>query len=678
MLDINLFRDPHTAQLVRDSQTKRYADVALVDAVIQLDDQWRNTREELNNASKNKNALNKDIGAFMKKKEAPPQEMLDAKKDAEHAIAQLVEKEKELGAKRDAALGKIGNLVPDSVPVSDDESNNLVVDKWGDFARDEWMLSHYDLVQMAGLANTERGSLVAGSRGYFLTGLGVMLNQALISYAMRFLSSRKFTLVQTPFVMNRSLMGKVAQLDDFDEQLYKVTGAGEDQYLIATSEQPLCAFHKDTHYEKSQLPRKYVGYSTCFRKEAGSHGRDQLGIFRVHQFEKVEQFVVTSCEGNDSWDAMEEMIANSKEFYRSLKIPFNVVNIVSGELNDAAAKKYDLEAWFPGSNATRELVSCSNCTDYQSRRLEVRFGAQKTEDGKKRYVHMLNSTLIATERAMCCVVENYQTPTGIKVPDVLREYMGGVDFIPFVNPPPKPAKKGGPQRVQRVPTPDELAGYTTVPQPPGTALAGAPAAAAAAAPALADDEAPDDAEGRAELQSYMDKLLPELNAALNTIARDRPAQPLDALAKLLADAGAAAVPAAAAAPVAATPRAAEPASAPAPESKTPKKEEPPPSADTMLDVEGMSSQADADALQAALAAVEGVMSAAVELNAKKAKIVGSPGFPTEAKLVEVCEEKGFKATPKKLAGGLFKFDPAEVDVNGGDATADDLMEAFGF
>merc|ERR1719424_919336 len=164
--------------------------------------------------------------------------------------------------------------------------------------------------------------------------------------------------------MNQSLMGKVAQLEGFDEQLYKGTGAG-------------------------------------------SHGRDQAGIFRVHQFEKVEQFVVTSPEGDLSWQMQEQMIANCKEFYQSLGIPYRVVNIVSGALNDAAAKKYDLEAWFPGSNAHRELVSCSNCTDYQSRRLEVRFGQTKTDDGKKKaYVHMLNSTLIATERAMCCILEN--------------------------------------------------------------------------------------------------------------------------------------------------------------------------------------------------------------------------------------------------------------------------------
>jgi len=209
--------------------------------------------------------------------------------------------------------------------------------------------------------------------------------------------------------------------------------------------------------------------------------------------------VLTSPDGRDSWDMQEVMIGNCKEFYKSLGIPYRVVNIVSGELNDAAAKKYDLEAWFPGSNAHRELVSCSNCTDYQSRRLEVRFGQAKTDDGKKRYVHMLNSTLIATERAMCCVIENYQTQTGIKVPEVLQQYMGGITFIPFVQPPAKPAK-GKPAPLQHVPTEAELKEINA---------------------------------GKDELQEYMNSILPTLNSALSTLAKERPEKPLEALAALL-------------------------------------------------------------------------------------------------------------------------------------------------
>ena len=458
-------------------------------------------RGNLDLANKAANTTKKAIGEFMKKKEKPPDEMFAEKAKNEADIKSLEEKLKELAAKRDAAIGEIGvcrrararalrlaqprtashhlapprttshnvqptttlslprgragNLVPDSVPIDDNEDNNAVVDTNGTFEREDWMLSHYDLVQLAGMANTVKGSVVAGSRGYFLTGMGMRLNHALISYAVQFLSERGHTMVQTPFVMNKNIMGKVAQLDDFDEQLYKVSGGAEDQYLIATSEQPLCGYHVDEWIAPASLPLKYAGYSTCFRKEAGSHGRDQAGIFRVHQFEKVEQFCVTSPDGDESWKMQEVMIQNCKDFYQSLGIPYRVVNIVSGALNDAAAKKYDLEAWFPGSNAHRELVSCSNCTDFQSRRLETRYGAQgKGDDGIKKYVHMLNSTLIATERAMCCVLENYQTKCGIKIPDVLQEYMGGVSFVPFVNEMPKPKK--GPAPPQYKPTPEQI------------------------------------------------------------------------------------------------------------------------------------------------------------------------------------------------------------------------------
>ncbi len=204
-------------------------------------------------------------------------------------------------------------------------------------------------------------------------------------------------------------------------------GSDDEKYLIATSEQPISAFHSDEWFESPdlQLPIKYAGYSTCFRKEAGSAGRDMWGIFRVHQFEKVEQFVITAPD--KSWEMFDSMIAASEEFYQSLGLRYRVVAIVSGALNLAASQKYDLEAWFPFQRAYKELVSCSNCTDYrkcplhcgnghfsnilpEARRLEVRCGLKSKEQTRKVYVHMLNGTLCATERALCCLVENYQTP----------------------------------------------------------------------------------------------------------------------------------------------------------------------------------------------------------------------------------------------------------------------------
>lgn len=204
-------------------------------------------------------------------------------------------------------------------------------------------------------------------------------------------------------------MAKTAQLEQFDEELYKVIDgdAANDKYLIATSEQPISALHADEWLQSKDLPIHYAGYSTCFRREAGAHGKDAWGIFRVHQFEKVEQFVITEPE--KSWEQFDKMIGYSEEFYKSLGLPYRVVAIVSGALNNAAAKKYDLEAWFPFQGEYKELVSCSNCTDYQSRNLDIRFGAVSQTESMKKYVHCLNSTLCATERALCCIMENYQT-----------------------------------------------------------------------------------------------------------------------------------------------------------------------------------------------------------------------------------------------------------------------------
>ncbi|RVW53278.1 Serine--tRNA ligase [Vitis vinifera] len=347
---------------------------------------------------------------------------LTAKKEAEvqEALAALNSK-----------LEIIGNLVHDSVPVSNDEANNAVIRSWGEKKVEPKLKNHVELVELLGIADLKKGANIAGGRGFYLKGDGVRLNQALINFGLDFLEKRGYTALQTPFFMRKDIMAKCAQLAQFDEELYKVTGEGDDKYLIATAEQPLCAYHLDDWIHPSQLPLRYAGYSSCFRKEAGSHGRDTLGIFRVHQFEKVEQFCITSPNGNDSWDMHEEMIKNSEDFYKMLNIPYQVVAIVSGALNDAAAKKYDLEGWFPASQTYRELVSCSNCTDYQSRRLEIRYGQKKSNEQIKQYVHLLNSTLTATERTICCILENYQKEDGVEVPEPLRPFMGGKTFLPF-------------------------------------------------------------------------------------------------------------------------------------------------------------------------------------------------------------------------------------------------------
>lgn len=442
VLDIGLFREDQGGDInvVRENQKLRFHPMENVDAVIEADQAWRKLRNEVDNMNCDYNACNKAIGAKKKAKEDAD----DLIKENKARDAEIKVKQAELDAMlklRDEKLIMIGNLVHSSVPVDTNEDNNAIVRTSGECRNEEGLLNHVDLFYRMGGSDTEKGSQVAGNRGYFLKNHGVMLNMALVNYGLQFLAKKGYCPLQTPFFMEKSIMAQCSQLSQFDDELYKVTGDGEEKYLIATSEQPLCAYHRGEWLEPKTLPIKYAGYSTCFRKEAGAHGRDTLGVFRVHQFEKIEQFVICSPDDDESWNELEKMIATSEEFYQSLGIPFRVVNIVSGELNLAAAKKYDLEAWFPSSRTFRELVSCSNCLDYQSRRLEIRYG--QTSKGKdmgpkeKKYVHMLNGTLCATERAMCCLVENYQREGGVEVPEVLRPFMGGTEFIPFVQELPK-------------------------------------------------------------------------------------------------------------------------------------------------------------------------------------------------------------------------------------------------
>lgn len=305
----------------------------------------------------------------------------------------------------------------------------------------EKMKNRVDLVVMVGGFDGERGAIVAGGRGYFLEGPLWDLQYALIGLAMRMLRARGFHTLFPPVMMCRAVMQEVAQLSQFDDELYKISEKGEgggDKYLIATSEQPIAAFRRDEWLKPEELPLKYAGHSTCFRQEVGSHGRDTRGIFRVHQFEKVEQFIICSPLDDISWKHFDEMVGNAEEFYQALEIPYRMVAIVSAELNNAAAKKLDLEAWFPGSQAFRELVSCSNCLDYQARRLKVRYGQTKKMDGEVKYVHMLNATMCAATRVICAILENNQEDDGVRVPKALKSLMP-VEYaekIPFVRPAP--------------------------------------------------------------------------------------------------------------------------------------------------------------------------------------------------------------------------------------------------
>ena len=315
---------------------------------------------------------------------------------------------------RDILVQSLGNILHESVPCEKDENLNPIIRAFEGYKPSSSKLEiHNDLCEKYNIINFSKGTDIAGERGYFWKHIGVKFNRALINYALDFLEKKNYSFIETPHFMQKEQMELVAQLSEFNETLYKLEG--HNQYLIATSEQPITAFFANTKFKKTELPHRVCGLSTCYRKEVGSHGKDTRGIFRVHQFEKVEQFCIT--DKDTSWDIFHEMVHIAEEFYQSLGLSYRIVQIVSGGLNNAASMKYDLEAYFPGSNNYKELVSCSNCLDYFSKKI-----ACKDED--KNYLHMLNGTLCANTRTICCILETYQTDEGIVVPDVLKPYLG--------------------------------------------------------------------------------------------------------------------------------------------------------------------------------------------------------------------------------------------------------------
>lgn len=488
VLDLDLFREDKGGdpERIRTNVRNRFDNLQFVEDVIECDTQWRQCRYNLDKLNKAKNSISKEYGNKIKKMKGAPaaaagnkeettanktagaggeqattefgmdellqalntipdcnlEQLKELRLQVEENIIKVTKELDEYEENRNKILREIGNLLHPDVVISKDEDENAIVRTSGDIeafeAKGFKLESHIDLIQKIGGWDSEHGADIAGSRGYFLKGPGVFLQQALIQYALRFTADKDFVPLYTPFWMRKPLMGAVAQLNQFDEELYKIVSSkdnedNEDKYLIATSEQPICAIHRNEWMNPQTLPIKYAGLSTCFRQEVGAHGRDTRGIFRVHQFEKVEQFVI--CAPSKSWEHFHEMIGNSEEFYQSLGIPYRVVNIVSGALNNAAAMKYDLEAWFPGSKAYRELVSVSNCTDYQSRRLQIRFGLTKKMTGQVEYVHMLNGTMCAITRVICALLEVHQTPEGINVPEALQPFLPAkyAKFIPFVN-----------------------------------------------------------------------------------------------------------------------------------------------------------------------------------------------------------------------------------------------------
>ena len=422
MLDINIFREH--ADDIRADHDRRGLPHDAIDEVISLDEQWRKARYDADQLRKARNEAARGIAEAKKSGNSAAAEAIMAEvADIGARIDELAELSDDCLVRRDSLRMSIPNILHADVPIGEDDQKNTLHSMHGEKAELGFEpRNHNDLIEMNGWVDQSRGAKVAGSRFYFLQGDLARLEMALQQYGADFLMSRGYTLVQPPLMMNREAYEGVTDLADFETVMYGIEP--DKYYLIATSEHPLTAMRMDEIIEPSELPIKLVGVSACFRREVGAHGLSDRGIWRVHQFTKVEQIVI--CDPDNSWDHHEELLGNAVDMWDSLGLHYRVVNICTGDMGTVAARKYDLEAWLPGAGGYKEVVSCSNCTDYQANRLRMRY---RTTEGNEA-VHTLNSTAIATSRALVAIMEQNQMEDGrVSVPDVLRSYMGGQEVL---------------------------------------------------------------------------------------------------------------------------------------------------------------------------------------------------------------------------------------------------------
>ena len=423
MIDIDMVRGNPDA--VRSSLQRRGdpAKVRMLEDLIAKDREWRALGQHLDSLRNSRNILTKRIQEGRIRKE-DVSALIEEAKQLPAKIRDGDERLERLRGEVDHLLMRIPNILHESVPFGKDESGNVVVKEWGKPSKPDFEVKHHaQLAVELGVADFERAVKISGTGFFFLKGELALMDLALQRLAIDMLSKKGYVLVQPPFIMNRKPYEGVTDLASFETVMYKVEG--QDGYLIATSEHPMAAMHGNEIIDEGDLPIKYAGVSQCFRREIGKHGLDERGFFRVHQFNKVEQFVF--CRPEDSWTYFEELARNCQELLEALEVPYNVTNICTGDIGDIAAKKYDTNGWSPREGKYIELMSCSNCTDYQANRLSIR---TRRKDASKTAVHTLNNTMVATTRMLRILLETYQTPEGaIKVPEILQPYMNGIKEI---------------------------------------------------------------------------------------------------------------------------------------------------------------------------------------------------------------------------------------------------------
>jgi seryl-tRNA synthetase len=420
MLDIKLIRK--NPALVEENLKRRNdpEKLELFKNLLKADEEWRALVTQVNKLRAEKNKLSKEISQLKKEGKDINEKLNEVKKIEEN----LEDLEKKLKFQQQVIrnyLLRIPNLLHESVPYGKDESENVEIRRWGKEPKFDFEpKDHLTILKNLGLLDFERGAKVAGHQFYYMKGKLVVLDLAIQRFAMDFLTKKKgFTLVEPPFMINRKAYEGMIDPSDFEMVTYKIEN--EDLYLIATAEHPLGAMFMNEVFNQDELPLRLCGVSPCFRKEVGTHGKYTKGLFRVHQFNKVEQFIF--CLPEQSWDLFEEIQQNAEQLYQKLGLYYRVVNICTGDIGTIAAKKYDIECWM-ADGKFRETGSCSNCTDYQARRLNIRY---REAPGKpiKGFVHTLNNTALATSRTIIAIVEQFQQKDGtVKIPKVLWKYCG--------------------------------------------------------------------------------------------------------------------------------------------------------------------------------------------------------------------------------------------------------------
>ncbi|MCC7552494.1 serine--tRNA ligase [Candidatus Micrarchaeota archaeon] len=419
MIDIKYIRE-HTKE-VRDNLAKRKNPeiLEMFDELIEKDKKEREMKIELDKMRKRRNDISKEINE-KKKTGEPIEEFLKEVKELPDKIKQEEEQYEKLTERITELRMRIPNILHESVPYGESEEDNVIIKTWGTpRKKEEWMLPHADLVTMFDLVDTDKASEISASRFYYLKGDFVLLEQALLRYGLDKMVKKGFIPLNPPYMIRKEIIQGATDAYKFGEDIYKIEG--EDLYLIATAEHGIIGYHKNDILPEKDLPLKYVGLTPCFRKEAGSHGKDTKGIFRTHQFHKVEMIIFSKPE--DSWKFHEELIKINQEIMEELELPYRIINTCTGELGVVHSKLYDVEAWFPVQEQYREVMSCTNALSYQAVRSNIRY---EKKEGDKEYVHILNDTVIAAGRTMTAIIENNQQKEGnIKIPNVLVPYMNG-------------------------------------------------------------------------------------------------------------------------------------------------------------------------------------------------------------------------------------------------------------